>query len=231
MKHVMLAVNDAGCGMDQEILAHIFEPFFTTKDRTKGTGLGLASVYGTVHQSGGYITVSSKIGEGTQVQIYFERAHGMVEVEAPQERAPSMPGHETILVVEDDDAVRRMTKELLSIKGYQVVEARSAKEAIQFMERHGETIDLVLTDLTMPGMKGQELGEVLAKLHTDVRLLYMSAYTEDALQTNGTLIAGTAFIEKPFSADELAQKVRGVLGANSNGNGNGVRSRSASGGA
>jgi signal transduction histidine kinase/ActR/RegA family two-component response regulator len=229
--HVMLAVNDAGCGMDQEILAHIFEPFFTTKDRTKGTGLGLASVYGTVHQSGGYITVSSKIGEGTQVQIYFERAHGMVEVEAPQERAPSMPGHETILVVEDDDAVRRMTKELLSIKGYQVVEARSAKEAIQFMERHGETIDLVLTDLTMPGMKGQELGEVLAKLHTDVRLLYMSAYTEDALQTNGTLIAGTAFIEKPFSADELAQKVRGVLGTNSNGNGNGVRSRSASGGA
>jgi signal transduction histidine kinase/CheY-like chemotaxis protein len=249
--HVMLGVNDTGCGMDHELLAHIFEPFFTTKDRTKGTGLGLASVYGTVHQSGGYIAVSSKIHEGTQVQIYFERAEGVVEVEVPQERAPSisgheamsaqetMPGddttsgHETILVVEDDDAVRRMTKELLSIKGYQVAEARSAKEAIEFMERHGDTIDLVLTDLTMPGMKGQELGEELAKLHADVRLLYMSAYTEDALQTSGTLTAGTAFIEKPFSIDELAQKVREVLGTKSNGNGNGsgegIRSRSASG--
>jgi signal transduction histidine kinase/CheY-like chemotaxis protein len=229
--HVMLAVNDTGCGMDQELLAHIFEPFFTTKDRTKGTGLGLASVYGTVHQSGGCITVSSKIGEGTQVQIYFARAEGVVEAEAPQEPAPSLQGLETILVVEDDDAVRRMTKELLSIKGYQVVEAPSAKDAIQFMERHGETIDLVLTDLTMPGMKGQELGEELAKVHAGVRLLYMSAYTQDALYTNGTLSADAAFIEKPFSADELARKVRAVLEANADGNSNRVRSRSASGAA
>jgi signal transduction histidine kinase/ActR/RegA family two-component response regulator len=227
--HVMLAVNDTGCGMDQELLTHIFEPFFTTKERTKGTGLGLASVYGTVHQSGGYITVSSKVREGTRVQIYFARAEGAVEVEAPQESAPSLQGLETILVVEDDDAVRRMTKELLSIKGYQVVEARSAKEAIQFMQHHGDTIDLVLTDLTMPGMKGQELGEELAKVHADVRLLYMSAYTQDALYTNGTLSTAVAFIEKPFSADELARKVRSVLETNGHGNANGVRSRSASG--
>jgi signal transduction histidine kinase/ActR/RegA family two-component response regulator len=223
--HVMLAVSDTGCGMNQETLSHIFEPFFTTKDRGKGTGLGLASVYGTVHQSGGSITISSKVGAGTSVRIYLPRVEGVVEtVEAPQEKPASLQGLETILVVEDDDAVRRMTRELLLIKGYQVVEARSAVEAIDFMERHSDTIDLVLTDLSMPGMKGQELGERLGKVHTDVRLLYMSAYTEDAVQTNGTLSAGAAFIEKPFGAEELARKVREVLGSK---NGH-ARARSAS---
>ena len=213
--HVALAVTDTGCGIDQETLTHIFEPFFTTKERNKGTGLGLASVYGTVHQSGGSITISSKVGEGTKVQIYLPQVEGVEEiVEVPKVQSAQQRGQETILVVEDDDAVRRMTRQLLLLKGYEVAEARSAAEAIEFMERHNDVIDLVLTDLSMPGMKGQELGETLAKLHNDVRVLYMSAYTEDSLQINGALSAGAAFIEKPFGADDLARKVREVIESN-----------------
>jgi signal transduction histidine kinase len=213
--HVMLAVRDTGCGMDPETLPHIFEPFFTTKDRNKGTGLGLASVYGTVHQSGGCITVSSKLGEGTTVQIYLPRIEAAVEVVAMPQALPRSPqGVETVLVVEDNEAVRRMTREILVVKGYSVVEARSAADAIHIMEGHKETIDLVLTDVIMPGMKGPELGERLAKLHSGVRLLYMSAHTEDTILNDGILCPGTAFIEKPFSPDELARKVRDVLGAN-----------------
>jgi signal transduction histidine kinase/ActR/RegA family two-component response regulator len=213
--HVLLSVRDTGCGMDQEIQSHIFEPFFTTKDRTKGTGLGLASVYGTVHQSGGFITVSSKPGEGTIVQIYLPRVEGVVEVvEIPRVQTKSPQGAETVLVVEDDDAVRRMTRMILNLKGYNVVEARSAAEAIHIMEEDKDSISLVLTDVMMPGMKGQELGERLTKLHRGVRLLYMSAYTEDAILNDGILRPGTAFIEKPFSPEELARKVREVLGTN-----------------
>lgn len=213
--HVMLAVCDTGHGMDEEIQSHIFEPFFTTKDRSKGTGLGLATVYGTVNQSGGCVTVSSKPGKGTTVQIYLPRVEETVEVvEIPKALPGSLQGEETILVVEDDDAVRRMTREFLKIKGYVVVEARSAAEAIQFMECHKESIDLVLTDVVMPGMKGRELVEQLAKLRAGIKVLYMSAYTEDAAINFGILSPGTAFIEKPFGPDELAGKVREVLGAN-----------------
>jgi signal transduction histidine kinase/CheY-like chemotaxis protein len=212
-RHVMLTVSDTGCGMDRETQSHIFEPFFTTKDRHKGTGLGLASVYGTVRQSGGCITVSSKLGEGTSVRIYLPRVEGSVEVlEMPQVLPRSFKGVETVLVVEDDDAVRRMTREILMIKGYKVLDARSGADAIYLMEGHKDSIDLVLTDLSMPGMKGQELGQRLVKLNSGVRLLYMSAYTEDAILHDGFLCPGTAFIEKPFSADELARKVREVLG-------------------
>jgi two-component system cell cycle sensor histidine kinase/response regulator CckA len=213
--HVMLAVCDTGHGMDEETQSHVFEPFFTTKDRSKGTGLGLATVYGTVNQSGGCVTVSSKLGKGTTVQIYLPRVEETVEVvEIPKALPGSLQGEETILVVEDDDAVRRMTREFLKIKGYVVVEARSAAEAIQFMERHKEPIDLVLTDVVMPGMKGRELVERLAKLRSGIKVLYMSAYTEDAAINFGILSPGTAFIEKPFGPDELAGKVREVLGAN-----------------
>jgi signal transduction histidine kinase len=212
-RHVMLTVSDTGCGMDRETQSHIFEPFFTTKDRNKGTGLGLASVYGTVRQSGGCITVSSKLGEGTTVQIYLPRVEGAAEVlEMPRVLPRSFKGVETVLVVEDDDAVRRMTREILMIKGYKVLDARSGADALYLMEGHKDTIDLVLTDVSMPGMKGHELGQRLVELHSGVRLLYMSAYTEDAILDNGVLCPGMAFIEKPFSADELARKVREVLG-------------------
>jgi signal transduction histidine kinase/ActR/RegA family two-component response regulator len=213
--HVMLAVRDTGHGMDDETQLHLFEPFFTTKDRSKGSGLGLATVYGTVNQSGGCVTVSSKLGVGTTIQIYLPRVEEPVElVRAPDATVRSLQGEESILVVEDDDAVRRMTREFLKIRGYSVIEASGAADAIQFMETHDETIDLVLTDVVMPGMKGRELVERLAELRSSFKVLYMSAYTEDDAISIGILSPGTAFIEKPFSPDELAIKVRDVLSGN-----------------
>ncbi len=210
--HVMLAVHDTGRGMDEEVLTHIFEPFFTTKDRTKGTGLGLATVYGTVRQSGGYITVSSKVGQGTVFQIFLPRVEDPVEVvEVPVATPEPARGAETILVVEDDDAVRRMTREFLKIKGYTVLEARGAANAIQVMEERNEEIDLVLTDVLMPGMKGRELVEKLTQIRANIKVLYMSAYTEDAAINIGVLNPGTEFIEKPFGPDDLANKIREVL--------------------
>jgi len=210
--HVMLAVQDTGHGMDPEVLSHVFEPFFTTKDSTKGTGLGLATVYGTVRQSGGCITVVSKPSEGTMFQIYLPRVEEPVEA---TEEPPAVPqptrGVETILVVEDNDAVRRMTCEFLHIHGYTVIEARGAADAIQIMEAQKEQIDLVLTDVLMPGMKGRELMSRLTELRSDLKVLYMSAYTEDAAINIGVLNPGTEFIEKPFGPEELAIKVRGVL--------------------
>ncbi len=213
--YVVLVLCDTGHGMSEETQSHIFEPFFTTKDRGKGTGLGLATVYGTVNQSGGFITVSSKVGTGTEIKIFLPRVNEPAEAtEAPEALAQSRKGDETILVVEDDDAVRRMTREFLKISGYTVLEARSGADAIQFVERRDQEINLVLTDVLMPGMKGRELVERLAKLRSGIKVLYMSAYTEDAAINIGVLSPGTAFIEKPFSPDDLANKVREVLSAN-----------------
>ena len=210
--HVVLRVRDTGHGMDQETQSHLFEPFFTTKEKSKGTGLGLATVYGTVNQSGGCVAVSSKLGAGTTIQIYLPRVQEAVEVvETPKPLVRSLVGEERILVVEDDDAVRRMTHEFLKIKGYTVIEATCAADAIQFVERQEETIDLVLTDVVMPGMKGRELVGQLGRLRPGLKVLYMSAYTEDYAISIGMLSPGTAFIEKPFSPDELAGKVRDVL--------------------
>jgi signal transduction histidine kinase/CheY-like chemotaxis protein len=215
--HVTLAVRDNGCGMDEETQLHIFEPFFTTKKQNKGTGLGLAAVYGTISQSGGCVTVSSRVGEGTTVQIYLPRVEEPIEAaEQPATLPEPTHVHETILVAEDDDAVRRMTCEFLKIKGYTVVEARTPGDAIQLMERHSSSIDLVLTDVAMPKMKGTELVDRLVKLRSGLKVLYMSAYTEDAAITFGILAPGNAFIEKPFGPDELACKVREVLGTNMN---------------
>lgn len=212
--HVVLSIRDSGCGMDAETQSRIFEPFFTTKERTKGTGLGLATVYGTINQSGGFVAVSSKIGEGTTVQVYLPRTEEKLEV-AEKSGTPSEPiqAHETILVVEDDRAVRRMTCEFLKIKGYAVVDVNSAADAIAFVGSHPDSIDLVLTDVSMPRMKGTELVERLAKLRPGLKVLYMSAYTEDVAINSGILGPGNAFIEKPFSPDELANKVREVLAA------------------
>jgi two-component system, cell cycle sensor histidine kinase and response regulator CckA len=212
--HVLLAVRDSGCGMDPATQSRIFEPFFTTKERTKGTGLGMATVYGTITQSGGCVTVSSQLGEGTTIQVYLPRTEETLGVAAAKSGLLPEPtkARERILVVEDDGAVRRMTCEFLKIKGYAVVEVNSAADAIQFMESHRDSIDLVLTDVSMPKMKGTELAERLATLRSGLKVLYMSAYTEDAAINSGILGAGNAFIEKPFSPDELASKVRQVLG-------------------
>jgi signal transduction histidine kinase/ActR/RegA family two-component response regulator len=213
--YVMFAVRDTGHGMDEETQSHLFEPFFTTKDTSKGTGLGLATVYGTVNQSGGCVAVSSKVGAGTSIEVYLPRVRELVQATEPATPViPCLQGKETILVVEDDDAVRHMTREFLKIKGYTVVEARSAADAIEWMESHGDTVDLVLTDVVMPGMKGGELIERLSKLHSKLKVLYMSAYAEGDAISIGILSPGTAFIEKPFSPDELAAKVREVLSGN-----------------
>jgi len=185
--YVMLAVHDSGHGMDEETKLHIFEPFFTTKERNTGTGLGLATVYGTVIQSGGCVSVLSRLGEGTTIQIYLPRVEEMIEVaEKPKALPRPLQGNETILVVEDDDAVRRMTRMFLEINGYIVVEARNAADAIQLMESHPGSIEMVLTDVVMPGMKGRELVERLEKLRSGLKVLYMSAYTEDAAINSGT---------------------------------------------
>ena len=211
--HVALAVRDTGHGMDEATQAHLFEPFFTTKDKSRGSGLGLATVYGTVNQSGGCVTVSSKAGSGTTLRIYLPRVEEPVEAvaDAPTPLVRFLGHEERILVVEDDDAVRRMTREFLQLRGYTVLEARGATDAIQFVQSHQEAIDLVLTDVVMPGMKGRELIERLAKLRPGLKVLYMSAYTEDDAISIGILNPGTAFIEKPFGPDELAGKVRDVL--------------------
>jgi signal transduction histidine kinase/ActR/RegA family two-component response regulator len=211
--YVRLAVRDTGHGMDEETQAHLFEPFFTTKDQSKGSGLGMATVHGTVNQSGGCVTVSSKVGSGTTIRIYLPRVTEAVEaVEAAEPLDRSLVGKERILVVEDDDAVRRMTLEFLKIRGYTLIEARSATDAIQLVERHEDNIDLVLTDVVMPGMKGRELVNRLEKIRPGLKVLYMSAYTEDDAVNIGILSPGTSFIEKPFSPDQLAAKVREVLG-------------------
>jgi CheY-like chemotaxis protein len=215
--HVVLAVRDTGHGMDADIQARMFDPFFTTKDRDKGTGLGLSTVYGTIDQSGGSITVSSKPGEGTTIQIFLPRVEETiqaVEAEVAEELPGASHGEETILVVEDDDAVRRMTREFLTIKGYTVREASNGLEAIEFLGNHKETVDLVLTDVIMPGMKGRELGGRLAAIRTGIKILYMSAHTEDTAMDLDMIVPGTAFIEKPFSPEELASKVREVLVSN-----------------
>ena len=210
--HVMLAVKDTGHGMDAETLSHAFEPFFTTKEKNKGTGLGLATAYGIIEQSGGGISLMSERGQGTTLTIYFPRTEDpLEEIAPPVVTEKSLDGSETILVVEDDDAVRKMTRMFLTIRGYKVLEARNAAEAIQIVKQECESIDLLLTDVVMPGIKGRELVAQIGEICDDLPVLYMSAYTEDAAVNNGILDPGTAFIEKPFGPDDLASKVRDLL--------------------
>jgi two-component system, cell cycle sensor histidine kinase and response regulator CckA len=210
--HVMLAVSDSGLGIPREIQAHIFEPFFTTKEQGKGTGLGLATVYGIVKQSGGYIEVDSAPERGTTFRIYLPR----IDAEAPgPDRAarPATPagGTETILLVEDEDGVRELARDILRTSGYTVLEARNGPEALLLCERHQGPLDLLLTDVVMPRMSGRELAERLAPLRPDLNVLYMSGYTDDAVIRHGVLGAGTAFLQKPFTPTVLVQRVRETL--------------------
>ena len=215
---VMLAVSDNGCGMNEEIRSRMFEPFFTTKEKGKGTGLGLSMVYGTVEQSGGSIKVLSAPGQGTTIQIWLPRLEEIEQrAAAPEPRKPreinSLSGNETVLLAEDDQGVRRVALEFLKMKGYQVLEAGSADEAIRIARESNEPIHLLLTDIVMPGLKGEELVERVTSIRPGIRALYMSAYTEDAVVNLGILAPGTNFIEKPFGPEELARKVRKVLEA------------------
>jgi CheY-like chemotaxis protein len=215
---VMLAVSDNGCGMDEETRSRIFEPFFSTKEKGKGTGLGLSMVYGTVEQSGGSIKVLSEPGRGTTIQIWLPRVEESEEVAGlpqPKELLEAKPilGTETVLLAEDDQGVRNVAREFLKMKGYRVLEAGNATEAIRIAQESTETIHLLLTDIVMPGLKGEELVARVTSIRPDVKVLYMSAYTEDAIVNLGILAPGTNFIEKPFGPDELARKVRKVLEA------------------
>jgi PAS domain S-box-containing protein len=211
-RYVMLAVSDTGVGMDAETQSHIFEPFFTTKETGKGTGLGLPTVYGIIQQSGGYIWVYSEPGQGTTFKIYLPRVEEAVEAPGLSEAHATAPGgSETVLLVEDAEPLRRIARELLEASGYAVLEARDGAEAIQIGEQHQEPIHLLVTDVVMPGMSGRELGERLAALRPEMKVLYVSGYTDDAIVRHRVLGSGLAFLQKPFTRDTLARKVREVL--------------------
>ena len=209
--YVMLAVSDTGEGMDAETQARIFEPFFTTKGQGKGTGLGLATVYGIVKQSGGFAWVYSELGKGTAFKIYLPLAEGTPE--AILAAGGVAGGSETVLLVEDEAKLRALTRSILESRGYKVLEAHTSMEALLIPGQHKGPIHLLLTDVVMPLMNGREVAEKLAKLHPQMKILFMSGYTDDTVVRHGVLESGMAFLQKPFSPDTLARKVREVLDA------------------
>ena len=210
--YVMLAVSDTGCGMDRESMAHIFEPFYTTKGPGKGTGLGLSTVYGIVKQSGGNVWAYSEPGRGTTFKVYLPRVEGEVE-QAPRGRPCAVipKGSETILLVEDQKELRDLVRQMLEMNGYSVVAASEGLEALEICKQHTGAIHLMLSDVVMPQMGGRELAQRLATLRPDMKVLYMSGYTSNAIVHHGILDPGTAFLQKPFTPDGLAHKVREVL--------------------
>jgi signal transduction histidine kinase len=213
-EYVTLTVTDTGTGMGPQTIARIFEPFFTTKELGKGTGLGLATVYGIIKQSGGYIYCASELGKGTSFQIHLPR---VLEARSADPNNPSPEsgnqGGETILLVEDEEALRRYCRAILVRKGYSVLEAASGDEALEVVRSAGTNVHLLLTDVVMPHMSGPELGRKLRVLQPDVRLLYMTGYSEDLASRHGFLGADADFIEKPFDSASLLARVRKALSA------------------
>ncbi len=211
-EYVLLTVSDDGCGMNDEMLAHIFEPFFTTKEMGKGTGLGLATLYGIVKQNGGFIEVRSTLGNGTVFEIYLPRHAGNVRL--TQTEGPAVPpirGHETILLVEDEPAFLKLATTMLIRQGYTVVAAGTPGEALRLAREHRGNIHLLMTDVIMPEMNGRDLAKRLLSFYPQVKRLFMSGYTADVIAHQGVLEEGTAFIQKPFSMADLAAKVREAL--------------------
>jgi CheY-like chemotaxis protein len=211
--YVMVAVTDTGAGMPAAVRARLFEPFFTTKEAGKGTGLGLATVHGIVTQSGGHIWVYSEVGHGTSFKLYLPRID-TAEVEAaalPPTDADLPRGTETILLVEDEESLRDLVRECLEASGYTVREARHGSEGLQVCETHEGAIDLLLTDGGGGGMSGRELAQHVRALRPQVRVLYMSGYTDDAVVVHGVVSAEVAFLQKPFTAAALARTVRAAL--------------------
>jgi signal transduction histidine kinase/CheY-like chemotaxis protein len=211
---VMLAVSDTGQGMDAETASHIFEPFFTTKEKGKGTGLGLAMAYGVVRQSGGHITVYSEVGHGTTFKIYLPRTdEPEIEAAAAAPRAPLRRGSETVLLAEDEKELRAVIREILDEAGYAVIESTSVEAAISIADSHAGPIHLLVTDVVMPRMSGRELALRLEALRPEMKTLYVSGYTNEAIGHHGVLASGEQFLQKPFTRDSLLRKVREVLDA------------------
>jgi two-component system, cell cycle sensor histidine kinase and response regulator CckA len=216
--YVVLTVNDNGSGMDGKTLEHIFEPFFTTKPLGTGSGLGLATVYGIVRQSGGHIAAHSEPGAGTTFKIYLPQVEQAPDVDAEPPSVEAAPGSETILLVEDQTAVRVMARKILQRKGYTVLEAENGEAALRLWQQHRDQVQLLLTDLTMPLMGGRELARRITEVRPDLRILYISGYTEEAAVQMGELGGGgvgegVVFMQKPFSPEELARRVREMLDA------------------
>jgi PAS domain S-box-containing protein len=213
-RYVMLAVSDTGVGMDAATQARIFEPFFTTKEAGKGTGLGLSTVYGIVKQSGGFVWVYSELGHGATFKVYLPRVDEAVGKSDAELAAPAVSrGAETILVVEDDPQVRELATEFLRGAGYHVLTASNGKEALQLAQGHAGEINLVLTDVVMPGMNGREMVSRIVQARPKVKVIYLSGYADEAVSSHGELAHANAFLQKPFRMSDLANKVRAALDA------------------
>jgi signal transduction histidine kinase/CheY-like chemotaxis protein len=210
--YVMLSVSDTGSGMDAHTRAHMFEPFFTTKEKDKGTGLGLATVYGIIKQSGGNIWVYSELGLGTSFKIYLPRVVAYAEPLPPVIIPTSKPlGSETILLVEDEDSIRSLVLGILQAHGYTVLEAGRPREALEISKKFEGPIHLLFTDVVMPQMSGREVAEQISSERHDTKVLYMSGYTDQAIAHHGVLNPGVPFLQKPFTPEALTRKVREVL--------------------
>lgn len=209
--HVRIAFTDNGMGMDAETRSHLFEPFYTTKPPGKGTGLGLSTVFGIVKQSGGHIWVYSEPGSGTSFKLHFPVSGRAVSIKPPVVQTAARRGTETVLVVEDEPAVRKLAARIISGAGYRVLQAANGGEALLLCEQHVGDIHLLVTDVVMPGMSGRQLADRLATLRPELRALYMSGYTENAVVHHGVLEAGIQFIGKPLQKSELLDKIRSLL--------------------
>jgi two-component system cell cycle sensor histidine kinase/response regulator CckA len=213
-RHAIMAVTDSGCGMSPEILSRIFEPFFTTKEQGKGTGLGLATIYGIVKQSGGHITAYSEVGRGTTFKIYLPITQEEIDKpEVPAQERVAPRGVETILVVEDEESLRAVTQEFLSNKGYQVIIAEDFQKALEASENNSGHINLLMTDVVLPGASGPKLADQLVASRPDMKVLFVSGYTADALVHGDLHRTDFAFLSKPFSLNTLARKIRAILDA------------------
>jgi CheY-like chemotaxis protein len=207
--YILLTMSDTGVGMDAETQAHIFEPFFTTKAQGKGTGLGLATVYGVVKQSGGYIWVYSEPGVGSTFKLYLPRVFDELQTGAPLDIG-TQQGSATVLVVEDEASLRTFTCTLLRNNGYIVIEAEDGEEALRLAEQYKQPIHLLLTDMIMPGMNGPAVSEKLAAVHSEAKVLFMSGYT--GFVTRGLIDPHAVLVSKPFTREELLRKIQQVLG-------------------